>query len=186
MRRPINAGNALGCLLNQSGATAARIDLGPLRTRARAGSQLAHGIRIGPRRSSRICRTCPSSATRWCRHVATAASTVKSLVVACTAPASSDACCVPRATFDRCTSAADLVRCMPDGMPGGMGFSQQDARCVQHATSARAVAQAKASGTGITVGFLAQLALVRSRMFASVRSHAREPCAGSRRRSSSR
>ena len=46
MRRPISVGNALGCLLNQSGATAARIDLGPVRTKARAGSQLAHGIRM--------------------------------------------------------------------------------------------------------------------------------------------
>jgi hypothetical protein len=35
MRRPINVGNVLGCLLNQSGATAERIDVGPIRASAR-------------------------------------------------------------------------------------------------------------------------------------------------------
>jgi hypothetical protein len=57
-------------------------------------------------------------------------------------------------------------------MSDGMGFSVPHAGCVQHAAHMRVVAQAKASGTGMAVGFSAMLALVRARMFANARSHA--------------
>jgi hypothetical protein len=126
MRRPINVGNVLGCLLNQSGATAERIDVGPIRASARGlaarawhsdwAAQIIAHLSYLPELGDKVVQARGHSGLHR-----------PSLVVACTAPASSDACRVPRATFDRCTSAGGLVRCMSDGMPGGMGFSQQDA-----------------------------------------------------------